>query len=349
MKNLNLLASCFGLLVLICSCSATNQLTMGALEPAPVHIPKHVSRIGIINRSLPSEGNRTLDKIDKILSAEGLELDKKGAEAAITALQEELQRHDSFEVVKILVDAPEVGKGLGVFPATLSWEKINSLCETYEVDAIFSLAFYDTDTKASYSMSTMQLPNSIGMDVPIPAHEVRLRTVIRNGWRIYDLQHKRIVDQFVFNEGLTSMGKGINPIKAVEAVANRNEGVVELSKNMGSGYALRLLPFRTRISRDYYVRGTDNFVVAKRRAQTGDWDGAALLWEKELNNPNRKIAGRAHYNMAIINEINGNLTEAMDWASKSYADYRDRNALRYLNLLKYRFAQNEALEQQVSR
>jgi hypothetical protein len=348
MKNQNLLAICFGLVLLISSCSATNQLTMGALEPAPVHIPNDVSNIGIINRSLPSKGNRTLDQIDKILSAEGLELDKKGAEAAVTALKDELQQHDSFEEVKILSDA-DVSKGLGVFPATLSWEKIGSLCQTHNVDAIFSLAFYDTDTKASYAMSTMQLPNSIGVDVPIPAHEVRLQTLVKNGWRIYYPKEKRIVDQFVFNEGLTSMGKGINPIKAVEAIANRNEGVVELSKNMGSAYALRLLPFRTRISRNYYVRGTDNFIIAKRRAQTGDWDGAAVLWEKEINNPNRKIAGRAHYNMAIINEINGNLREAMDWASKSYTDYRDRNALRYLNTLKYRFAQNEALEQQVSR
>lgn len=348
MKNLNLLAIYFGLILLVSSCSSTNRLTMGALEPAPVHLPNQVVNIGIINRSVPSEGNQTLDKIDKILSAEGLELDKKGAEAAVTALKDELERHDSFEHIKILLDA-DVGKGLGVFPATLSWGEIESLCETHQVDAIFSLAFYDTDTKVSYATSTMQLPNSLGVNVSIPAHEVRLQTLVKNGWRIYYPAEKRIVDQFVFNEGLTAVGKGVNPIKAVEAIANRNEGVVELSKNMGSSYALRLLPFRTRISRDYYVRGTDNFIIAKRRAQTGDWDGAAVLWEKEITNPNRKIAGRAHYNMAIINEINGNLVEAMDWASKSYSDYNDRNALRYLNTLKYRFAQNEALEQQVSR
>ncbi|CAN0473563.1 unnamed protein product [Scytosiphon promiscuus] len=104
-----------------------------------------------------------------------------------------------------------------------------------------------------------------------------------------------------------------------------------------------------RISRDYFVRGSDNFVVAKRRAQTGDWQGAAQLWEKELDNSKSKIAGRACYNMAIINEINGDLNAAMDWASKSYADYDNKEALRYLNILKYRLSQNEVLEQQASR
>lgn len=40
--------------------------------------------------------------------------------------------------------------------------------------------------------------------------------------------------------------------------------------------------------------------------------------------------------MAIINEINGDLDKAIEWASKSYTDYGDKLALRYLNLLKNR-------------
>jgi len=52
--------------------------------------------------------------------------------------------------------------------------------------------------------------------------------------------------------------------------------------------------------------------------------------------------------MAIINEINGNLHEAMDWASRAYAEYNNKEALRYLNILKYRASQIEKLEQQAS-
>jgi hypothetical protein len=90
-------------------------------------------------------------------------------------------------------------------------------------------------------------------------------------------------------------------------------------------------------------------VVAKRRAQTGDWQGAAALWEQELSNQDPKIAGRAYYNMAIINEINGDLESAMDWASKAYSDYNVKPALRYLNALKYRSSQIAVLERQTTR
>ncbi|MDL5511881.1 DUF6340 family protein [Arenibacter sp. M-2] len=349
MKNHRLILGYIGMVILLMSCSATNNLTMGATEPAIVHLPKEIQRIGIINRSLPSEGNKQIDKIDQILSAEGLNLDRKGAEVAITSLSDALARTGRFEEIVILDGVTEIRKGLDVFPASLSWDIIENICEANGVDAIFSLAFYDTDTQVSYKPSMMELPNSLGVKVSVPAHEVTLNTLIKNGWRIYNPRTKQIVDEFGYTDHLVSSGKGINPVKAIEAVARRNEAVEELSRNIGYAYGTRLSPYKHRISRDYYVRGTDNFVVAKRRAQTGDWQGAAQLWEKELDNSKSKIAGRACYNMAIINEINGDLNAAMDWASKSYSDYDNKDALRYLNILKYRLSQNEVLEQQASR
>ncbi len=347
MQKINLLY--IGIATLFISCSATNRLTMGSVEPAAVFIPSDIKNVAIINRSLPSKGNNPIDQIDKILSAEGLQLDKKGAEAEISALSDALVRSGKFDNVKIL-DGPEgVKKGLGVLPATLSWDEVESICEANGVDVLFSLAFYDTDTQVSYNMTTMEVPNPFGVKVAVPAHEVTLNTAINNGWRIYDVRSKTVLDEYVFNQGVVSQGKGINPVKALEAIKNRDETVVQSSKNMGSSYSQRLFPYSTRIARDYFVRGTDNFKIGKRRAQTGDWDGAAQLWEKELTNPNPKIAGRACYNMAIINEINGDLPTAMDWASKSYADYKNKDALQYLNLLKDRVWQNEVLEYQSSR
>ncbi|MFK5974616.1 MAG: DUF6340 family protein [Flavobacteriaceae bacterium] len=349
MKNHSRIMAYMGLFLLFTACGATNTLTMGAIDPAPVYLPTDISTIGIINRSLPSEANKQIDKIDKILSAEGLNLDRKGSEAAISALKHELLRDNRFEEVEIINGSDEIRKGLGVFPAALSWDIVEALCEANGVEAIFSLAFYDTDTKASYKLSTMQLPNSFGIKVSVPAHEVSLNTHIRNGWRIYNPRNKEIIDAFTFNKHIVSVGKGINPVKAIEAVMYRNETVIQYSRNMGSAYGLRLLPHKHRLTRDYFVRGTENFSIAKRMAQTGDWDGAAKYWEQELGNADPKIAGRACYNMAIINEINGDLNTAMDWASKSYTNYKNKNALRYLNILKYRFAQSQALEQQLSR
>ncbi len=322
---------------------------MSAVEPAPITLSKDVTRIGIINRSLPSEGNKTADKIDKILSAEGLNLDKEGSEAAILALKDQLEGNETIEEIVIIDDLASLRKGLSVFPSTLTWNEIETLCEEYKVDAIFSLAFYDTDTKVSYKATMLDIPNDLGIKVAVPAHELTLNTLVENGWRVYDPINNRIADELVFSDHVVSVGKGINPIKAYEAIIGRKEAVLHQSKYMGMDYAQRLLPYKHRVNRDYFVRGTNNFKIAQRKAQAGDWDGAAVLWQQETVNPDPKVAGRACYNMAISNEINGELDEAMQWASKSYTDYNNNYALSYLNTLKYRARQKEVLNQQLSR
>lgn len=261
---------------------------MNAVEPALVSIASDVQNIGIINRSLPSKGHKTIDQIDKILSIEGKNLDKHGADAAVTALRDELRAEGRFESVIKIDSIAKLQKGLGVLPATLTWDQVEELCDKYDVDVIFSLAFYDTDTKVDYKQATIEYPNSLGVKLPIPGHEVTLRTLIKNGWRVYDPQSKQILDEYFFNENIVAVGSGINPIEAVKAVINRKEAVVEHSKNIGNAYARRIRPYKRRVTRTYFVKGTDNFVVAKRRAQTGDWDGAAKLWEQELSHPTRR-------------------------------------------------------------
>ncbi|MCB0374986.1 MAG: hypothetical protein KDD04_03610 [Sinomicrobium sp.] len=333
--------------VVLCSCGSTNLLTLSVAEPAPVHIPPKVKKIGIVNRSLPSEGNETLDKIDKILSAEGKNLDKEGAGEAIAGLSDELKRNDRFSEVKIIENAGLRSPGLGVFPAALPWQTVQQLCDEHRVDAVFVLSFYDTDTKVDYTTAKTEIANPLGIKIPAIEHRATVNTLIKNGWRIYDPADKLLLDEFPIHQNVVLTGKGINPMSAIGAITGRKEAVLQLSRNSGAAYALRILPYSIRVSRDYYVKGTENFEIAKRRAQTGDWDGAAELWYKEVSNPNGKIAGRACYNMAIISEINGDLDAAMDWASKSYADYKDKRALKYLNILKYRKERSSELQYQM--
>ena len=349
MKNLNRLLSAGVILLLLSSCVSTNKLTMGVTEPARISLPSNAVRIGLINRSIPSEENKVVDKIDKILSLEGLNLDREGAESAVTGLFDELTRNNRFETITIINDTDIQRKGLGIFPAALNWQAVQEICDANNVDVLFSLEFYDTDTQVDYELTTVNIPNDLGIKAALPGHKVTLNTAIKNGWRVYDPQSKLILDEYINNNHITSIGSGINPMKAVEAVIGRKEAVKQRSSNIGNSYGYDVRPLSKRISRDYFVKGSDNFVIAKRRAQTGDWDGAAALWEKEVNNPDGKVAGRACYNMAIINEINGDLDKAMEWASKSYTDYNNGEALRYVNVLKYRISEKQQLDRQLSR
>jgi hypothetical protein len=173
--------------------------------------------------------------------------------------------------------------------------------------------------------------------------------VVKTGWRIYSPADRSVLDEYIVGETVNFSGRGINPVNAVGALMNREAAVKQVSNKAGHIYALRLIPYRLRATRDYFVKGTDNFKTAKRKAQLGQWDEAAVLWEKEINNPDMKVAGRAHYNMAIINEINGDLDTALEWAQKSYSDYNTRQALDYVRILENRKYNAELLEYQEQR
>lgn len=344
MKNSILLFLAIGLI----GCSATNTVTMSVQEPAPVDLPPDMKRIGIIDRSRSAESDRVLDKIDRVLSAEGKNLDRDGARESAAGLSEELKRNDRFDVVKEL-DSEDLRLGnpeFGVFPNPVSWNTIEEICAANQLDGLFSLEFYDTDTDINYDAKKTTIKGPMGIEVPALEHHAEVNTVIKTGWRIYDNNGRHIIDEFVITEGFTTTGKGVNPVEAVSAITGRRETVLQISTDIGRSYARNIVPYWIRVKREYFVKGNDNFEIAKRRAQTGNWDGAAELWLKETENPKSKIAGRATYNMAIISEINGDIDDAVEWARISYEDYNEKRALRYLRILENRKARMQRLDRQ---
>ena len=347
-KKIILSVSCFVLINFLLSCSATNTLTLKVTEPAPVLLNKNTTKIAVINRSIPDKKHEVLDAIDKILTVEGKELDKIGSNTVISSLREELLKNNKITSVIVLDSVASKKYGFDQFSDELSWQKINEICVKNNVDAIYELSFFDTDSNISYKNYTTEIKNNLGIKIPAVEHEVTVSTLIKSGWRIYDNNYKVISDVYSDSKVVALKGRGINPVKAFETIKTRKDAVLSVSSDMGRIYANRILPYSIRVSRDYYVKGTTNFEIGKRRAQAGEWDSAAELWLLETNNKKGKIAGRACYNMGIISEINGDIETALKWVTKSYTDYNDKNALRYIKILKNRKIKNEQLKRETN-
>ena len=335
-------------LVLAATSCATQELYLNVTQPAPVTIAPEIKTIGIIDRSNPTDQTKTIDMIDQLLTLEGDELDSIGTLEAINGVTEELKENDRFNEVKLLTNLKFKASSVGSLPSPLTWEQVEGICRENGTDALFALEMYDTDTHISYSTEKTQIETPLG-NIPAIEHIASMEILVRTGWRIYSPADKAILDEYIVAETVNFTGRGINPVVAVSALMNREAAVKEVSNKAGHIYALRLIPYRLRATRDYFVKGTDNFEIAKRKAQLGKWDEAAVLWEKETTNPEMKIAGRAHYNMAIINEINGDLETAKTWAQKAYSDYKIKPALDYVRILENRLYNNEVLEYQNER
>jgi len=335
------------LIAIAFSSCATQELYLNITRPAPVTIAPEIKSVGIIDRSKPTDRTKTLDALDKVLSLEGADLDSIGTLEAIKGVTEELEANDRFHEVKLLSKLEFQASSLGRLPAPLTWDQVEGICRENGAQALFALEMYDTDTRVE---------NAGGALAELSAGNIRgalrvgpMETLVKTGWRIYSPANRAILDEFIVAESIIFGGRGFDPVAAVSGIIQRKDAVKEVSRKAGNIYAMRLIPYRLRVNREYYVKGTSNFKTAKRLARLGRWDEAGELWNLETDNPKRKVAGRAHYNMAIISEINGDIDNAVTWAQTAYAGFRIKKGLHYVRILENRRYEQEVLRYQEER
>jgi len=336
MKNIYLFI--FGAFILLAS-SCKQRVYLTVAEPPIVHLDKSYTRGGVINRTYAQGGSEILETIDNALTLEG-NLDHKGSKAAVQGAFDELTTNKRFEFLTLLDSMHVQNGGIDIFPAQLDWQEVESICLKNDLHFLIVLEVFDTDTKIAYSQGTTTKNTPLG-SVQVPVHNATMTTIIKTGWRIYDPRNKWILDEIWLTDRLVSQGSGINPVKAAATLMNRGQAVKQISTQVGRMYAGRIEPQFFRVWRDYYNKGNSTLRMANRRAEAGDWNGAAELWERDMSSPKRKIAGRAHYNMAIYNEINGDVYKALELAQKAWGDYRIRPARDYANILRNRIARIE--------
>lgn len=321
-----------------------NDVYIRVVNPAPVSLPPEAKHVGILNRSLPSGENKNLDKLHETLSAETPAMLQEGSAECIRGLKDAFMANTRFTQVSILDSLNMKSPAAGMFSAPLSWETVEKICADNKLDALFVLELYDTDLKVT-PVITRPNPQNL-MQVVTAMAQVNMSTTVKTGWRIYIPQARIIPDEYTIGHTLNFSASGATIFAATEALVGRKEAIKQTSNKVGHIYADRILPYWIRVTREYFIKGDYSFKVAKRMARTGNWDGAAAIWEKAVNHPSNKIAGRACYNMAIINEINGDLDNAIKWAQKSYEEHGTRLALYYVNELKERRYQNNRLKSQ---
>lgn len=337
--------TCALIIAAFSSCASTELVHISVLQPAPVTLPPYIKKVVVVNRTEVAKKAKIYNVVEKAISLETPQLDKAGSWAAITGLADELKKNNRFNEVTLLAETDLSTDLPGMLPSPLPWDIVEKYCSENNADALFSLELFDTKSKIDYAVNKTTTHTPLG-NIPLIEQQANMRTLVKAGWRIYDVQGRDILDEAAMERSITYHGRGINPLLAAAALIERKEAVKEVGNIAGHAYAFSIIPLWTRVTRDYYIKGNENFTIATRKARAGNWDGAAKLWQEETTNHKGKIAGRACYNMAIISEINGDLPMAIQWARQSYENYNNHLALTYINLLKNRKIDNAILVNQ---
>ena len=91
---------------------------------------------------------------------------------------------------------------------------------------------------------------------------------------------------------------------------------------------------------------TPELALGARHAEVGNWQEAAEVWESGISKAPMEDAGYLTYNIAVAYEVLGDLDTALQWAEKSYVEFQNDDALRYVNLLRNRMDEEEQVRMQ---
>ncbi len=112
-------------------------------------------------------------------------------------------------------------------------------------------------------------------------------------------------------------------------------------------------PKWTAVDRSYYYSKNLTMLEAEEYAQKNEWMRAAEIWNVKTAVKNRRLAGKACYNMALACEMEGKPELASDWVIKSQATTRKSNirhqelCKEYLEILAQRLKDNDFLKVQM--
>ena len=303
-----------------------------------IDMPDHIKRIGIVNRSVSTDKKKVLSAIEGLLTGEGLMEDKQGSKACLKGAETQFNT-DTF-IKSIAYDTIAFsGTGTALMQTPLSWEVVDQICKVQDIDALLVLESFDTDQDGSTTANAVGsvVGAVISGRVPNPASfqpSRNSRVFLKMGWRLYDSKTHSIIDEARLNDYFSvwdnSWGWGIGDV----AEFAKRDAIKTAAFIGGRAYVTRLYPSWVWVRREYFRRNGKDLIMADRMVRVNDFTGARRVWMAlTTTTARRKIVGRACFNMALSDEINGNLESAIEWAQKAYTIYRIKEARSYATFL----------------
>jgi hypothetical protein len=195
-------------------------------------------------------------------------------------------------------------------------EELTQLADSTNAQLLLSLDYFTTiDRKLSVDEQ-----NTTGIfDVFVVAY-----------WNFYDLETTQLswfydrVDTITWDyvEGLTQLPQ-------------RTEGILEAAEITAGQFADFLIPHWIEVQRIYYRSGQIDLKQTNRLVAEGKWLESAEIWKQHVNNPNKKIAAKCKFNMALACEMLNQFDAAVDWAVQSFLVFGQKNPVHAQNCLDY--------------
>lgn len=346
-KGLITLLSAVFLISLLSSCGSTSHVSMEVLVPAQINLPKHIKKVGVLNRSLPAKGQWVSNVLEGFISGESIMADKDASNNCTMGLVDILNKNPRLGA-QLVTSTKLKGTGTREWPDALAWTTVDSLCKNYNVDAIICLETFDSDVLFTTGKNLVKTTiNSV--DTSVYEFFSDLKINVNAGWRIYDNVEKNQVDQNLFVDEKGWLTKGWTADEALKKLPSKRDAIDGAGLFAGQQYGIRISPTWTNVYRSYFTKGKkqEGFKQAKQWVKQQNWEQATNIWTNITKTTDAKNVGRAYYNLAVASEVEGDLETALTYATKASEVYGNKQAKYYKTVLSNRIKDQDKLKEQM--
>lgn len=329
--------------VLMASCASTRNLSIEYQRPAEITFPENVTRILVINNTVPQDPTFGVKHTFNGHPIEPINVPVDSAAFyTVNSLSYELNNNDFFTKVTVLNESLRSDDKFEL-PGRLDNNIVNELALQAGADAIISLdhQIYNSqvsliDNKVGLKNGSIKVRGFCLFNVYIPfrekTHMKSMRYVDSLTWRNDDVGTRR-----------DDIKELINSEYAATVVC-------ATGSMMGGRIANKIIPVWIADNRKVYSFYQSDWMAADANLRKDKWDEAIFIWEKIYKkSSSSKSKAKAANNIAVACELNDNYHQALEWINKaqqvlsSKGNNKDATLQKELEL--YRKALDKRIEQ----
>ncbi|MCK9167825.1 MAG: DUF6340 family protein [Bacteroidales bacterium] len=211
------------------------------------------------------------------------------------------------------------------------WQQLDSICRLTECDIMLILDASDYYTKTDFFFNEMGYA------------EAFLDIMIASRWIFIEPAFHRVVKEEIFIDTLSYVEYGFLIQPTIQKLPDFEDVIAEVSWETGRIFSKKYVPTWQTRGRLYYEVPGKKFTAAIEALQKEDYTTAATIFQKYTENRNDRVAALAMYNMAVVCELEGKYTLALEWLMRSVQRKKYQTTLDYMNVIKQRIADREVL------
>ena len=304
------------------SCLSVQRFTIEVQEPAQVTFPADIKNVLIVNNSAKQPSAMGITRVYNGIPVEGfdLNLDSIGWIAAFSAAKN-IRASRFFDQV-FFYKAPlrEDSDCLATVP--LSQTLRDDIFQSHDHD-------HDLDGIISIDRMLVQLEQSVRCNSadPLDFHfshfvEAQLNATLTSSIYLYDsespLTTLTLADSLSFQETFFASDTSVFLKEIPESLIN------ELAYRLGEKLAGYLYPYWVQKQRTVYTGYDSRMQEALSFMRNKKWDKAEAIWTDEYNRNSQALSkGKQANNIAVANEMQDQLDQALHWALTAEELFRE--------------------------